>query len=420
MVPVPKPRNQQTPAARGEHRVAYLMSRFPKLTETFVLYEMLAVEATGLPIEIYPLQRERAPVTHPEARRLVDEAHFTPLISFSIVADHLHFLRERPHAYLAALGTLLMRNLGSRRYLLGALAFFPKAVQIARDAQRRGVTHVHAHFASHPAAVAFVIHRLTNIPFSFTAHGSDLHRDRHMLAEKVEEASFVVAISRFNRDVILDECGGTRSESVLVVHCGVDPEFFHPPEVEPGADALRIVCTGTLHEVKGQAHLIEACRLLRSRGVPFSCELVGEGPDRKSLEEQAHRSGLSDSFRFHGALSRSEVAEVLRGAHVVVAPSVPSRDGRREGIPVAILEAASCGRAVVASRLSGIPEAIEHDVEGLLVEPGDTSGLADALELLFGDAALRRRLGQAARERVLKSFDLSTNARTLASLMGGG
>jgi colanic acid/amylovoran biosynthesis glycosyltransferase len=404
-------------APRRPSLVAYVVSRFPKLSETFVLFEILAVEQQGVPVEVYPLQRERARTIHPEAQRLVERAHYAPLLSLSILRSQLHYLLRRPKIYLRTLFDLVRWNLGSARYLGGALAFFPKAAYFAQRMGRDGVSHVHAHFASHPAAVAFVIHRLEGIPYSFTAHGSDLHRDRHMLRQKVAEARFVVPISEFNRRVILDECGDAHAAKLAVIHCGIDPEIFRPvPErASQEAQPLRLVCVGTLHEVKGQTVLIEACRLLAERGIAFRCDLVGDGPDRKALERQARAAGLEGHVRFLGALTRSEVAARLRDADIAVVPSVPTRDGRREGIPVALMEAAATGRPVVASRLSGIPEAIEDGAQGLLVEPGDFRGLADALGRLAADPLLRERLGAAARERMLREFDLATNARRLAA-----
>ncbi|TFG92700.1 MAG: colanic acid biosynthesis glycosyltransferase WcaL [Myxococcales bacterium] len=397
--------------------VAYVVSRFPKLSETFVLFEILAVEQEGVPVEVYPLQRERAPMIHPEAQRLVERAHYAPLLSLAILRSQLHYLLRRPRVYLRTLFDLVRWNLGSARYLAGALAFFPKAVHFAQRMGRDGISHVHAHFASHPAAVAFVIHRLEGIPYSFTAHGSDLHRDRHMLRQKVAEARFVVPISEFNRRVILDECGDAHAAKLAVIHCGIDPAIFRPVPEQAGEakHPLRLVCVGTLHEVKGQAVLIEACRLLAERAIEFRCDLVGDGPDREALERQARAAGRAGQVRFLGALTRTEVAARLRDADVAVVPSVPTRDGRREGIPVALMEAAATGRPVVASRLSGIPEAIEDGVQGLLVEPGDFRALADAIGTLAADPLLRTRLGAAARERMLREFDLATNARLLAA-----
>jgi glycosyltransferase involved in cell wall biosynthesis len=394
-----------------------VVSRFPKLSETFVLYEILAVEAQGIAVELFPLQRERARTLHAEAHRLVERARFAPLLSLAILRSQAHYLRRAPRAYFSALRDLVRCNLGSARYLAGALAFFPKAVHFARQMAASGVAHVHAHFASHPAAVAFVIHRLEGIPFSFTAHGSDLHRDRHMLREKVAEARFVVPISEFNRRVILDECGEEQAAKLEVIHCGIDPEVFRPalepPAAAPGA--IRLVCVGTLHAVKGQVFLLEACRRLFERGIAFRCDLVGDGPDRRRLARRARALGIAGSVRFLGAQTREEVAARLREADVAVVPSVPTRDGRREGIPVALLEAAASGRAVVASRLSGIPEAIEDGVDGILVPAGDAEALATALAELAGDPELRRRLGAAARARMLRDFDLARNARALAA-----
>lgn len=404
------------PAPDARLKVAYVVSRFPKLTETFVLYEVLAMERENVDVEVYPLFRHRSALMHPEAADALERTHYEPLLSLRIARAHAHFLRRRPGAYLAALWCLLRATFGSPRYLAGALAIFPKAVLLARRMQERGVRHVHAHFASHPAAAAFVIRRLVGIPFSFTAHGSDLHRDRHMLREKVAEAAFVVCISRYNREVVLAECGFEFADRSVVIHCGVDTELFQPARCDAAAGVrpLSLVCTGTLHEVKGQTHLIEACRRLRARGVAFELELIGGGPDRARLEQQVAAARLERWIRFAGEQTRKEVASRLRQADVYVAPSVPSRDGRREGIPVALMEAAASGKPVVASALSGIPEAIQDGVEGYLVPPGDPAALADAIERLAGDSALRERLGRAARERMAREFDLRSNARLLA------
>ena len=409
--------------SQGRVRVAYLMSRFPKLTETFILYEMLAVERRGVTVEVYPLQRERASTMHPEAAAFTARAHFAPFLSLGILRAQARFLVGRPRAYLGALFTWLGATFGSLRYFGGALVFFPKAVWFAERMQAQGVTHVHAHFASHPAAAALVIHRLTGISYSFTAHGSDLHRERRMLQEKVAEAHFVAAISDYNRRVIVAECGERAAAKTIVLHCGVDTDVFRaaPRGIEGCARRrFRILCTGTLHEVKGQTHLVEACRILAERGVDFECAFVGDGPDRERLGEQVVRAGLADRVQFLGRRMRAEVVRLLGEADVLVAPSVASRDGRREGIPVAIMEGAACGIPVVASDLSGIPELIEDGKHGFLVPPGDAPALADALQRLHADPSLRIALGREGRAKVLSEFDLDTNAAALAQRFRGG
>ena len=411
--PAPVTEIRDTPATNTP-KVAYMMSRFPKITETFILYEILAVQKNGIPVELYPLQRERTSVMHPEAEPLVAAAHFQPLLSWPIVRDHLHYLRKKPRVYFKALWDHLRATWGSKRYFVGALVFFPKTVRFARLMEQAGIDHIHAHFASHPAAAAFVIHRLTGIPYSFTAHGSDLHRDRHMLCQKTAEAVFVVTISNFNREIFARECGEWTREKVRVLHCGVDTGAFQPkPDRRPADQPFTILCVGTLHEVKGQKHLLEACRLLQERGVDFACRFVGDGPDQEMLVQQVAQAGLEDRVHFEGRLTRQDVIAAYRHADVVVAPSVPSSDNRREGIPVVLMEAMSSGVPVIASDLSGIPELVEDGVSGLLVPPGDARAIADALEKLYRDEAERQRLGQGGRDRVRREFDLETNATLL-------
>lgn len=429
-----EPQKTSAPAVDGHRpsmskvKVAYIMSRFPKLTETFILFEMVAMVEQGVSLELYPLLRERTEVMHPEAEPFVEKAHYTPFLSLPILWANLNYLLRKPRVYLSTLWDIVKGTWGSLRFFSGALAIFPKSAYFATRMAATGVTHVHAHFASHPTVAAFIIRRLAGIPYSFTAHGSDIHRDRTMLAEKVAEAAFVVPISDFNKAVILEASEGRYGDKMTVIHCGVDTRNFKPQEKPNREKAegrsavngtqetapLAIFCIGTLHEVKGQHHLLDACRLLKERGVDLRCHFIGDGPDREALMEQRDRYGLSDHVRFHGQQTRAAVTGLLHSADVVAAPSVPSSDGRREGIPVALMEAMASGIPVVASRLSGIPELVEDGVSGVLTPPGDAHALADALERLWLDPPLRQRLGRAAREKILEAFDLRTNAAALA------
>lgn len=422
--------------------VAYVMSRFPTLTETFVLYEILAVERQGVQVEVYPLLRGKNTTTlsdgtsiwkkaaelfqkphgdavmHAEALDLAKRAHYQPFISWAIVMAQLYFLLRSPRRYLAALWAVVRGTWGSLNFFVGGLSIFPKCVYFAYRMKSDGVSHVHAHFANHPTLAAFVIHRLTGIPYSFTAHGSDIHRDQRMLREKVADASFVVPISHFNRELISRVCGGEFREKLKVIHCGVDTRVFQPVGRvrRSGTDRpFTILCIGKMHEVKGQMYLIEACRRLRNRGIRFCCQLVGDGPDRAQLSERIDAAGLTDHVQLLGLRTRDQVVELVRDADVVAAPSVPSRSGRREGIPVVLMEAMACGVAVVASDLTGIPELVEHGRCGLLVPPGDDAALADALASLHDDPQLRSRLGRGGRCKVLEEFDLEKNAAALAA-----
>ena len=405
-------------------RVAYIMSRFPKLTETFVLYELLAVEDAGVDVQVYPLQREHTAVMHPEAKDVVQRAHYTPFLSWTIVMAHMHYLVRKPTCYVRTLATLLWANLGSARYFFGAIVFFPKAVYLAQRMEQDGIDHIHAHFASHPAAVAFVVRRLAGIPYSFTAHGSDLHRDQHMLREKVAEANFVATISEHNAQIIRDVCQGMDVSHVHVVRCGVDVSVFKPlskadDHHQSCPASIAIFCLGTLHEVKGQIYLLQAVQKLRDRQIQCRLNFIGDGPDLEKLRSAAHESRLQNVTTFHGRKSRQQVANLLRGADIVAAPSVPTADGRKEGIPVALMEAMASGAAVVASRISGIPELVEDGVNGLLVTPRNIEELAAALERLATDDQLRSMLAGNARQTIAEEFNLGSGAQQLVKLFFG-
>ncbi len=394
--------------------VAYVMSRFPKLTETFILAELLAMDRLGVAVELHPLLRQRGEPLQPAAGAWVERAHYLPFLSLPILRSQWHYLRDprRRRRYLRAFADMVVGTWRSPNFLLGGLGIFPKTVHMALAMVDEGVDHVHCHFANHPALAGWLIHRLTGIPYSFTAHGSDLHVDRTMLATKVAEAAFVVTISRDNRAVIEAASGPTASTKVGIIHCGVDPNAFRP--VLRSIDGpLRIVAVGTLHEVKGQVHLIDACRRLRDRGVAFQCRLIGDGPDRAALAARIERDGLGEHVTLAGRMTTDAVAAELAQADVLVAPSVPTKGGKREGIPVVLMEAMACGLPVVASRLSGIPELVTDGVDGLLVPPGDGAALADALERLAAAPDDRVRLGTAGRKTVLRAFDVDANAAVL-------
>jgi glycosyltransferase involved in cell wall biosynthesis len=400
-------------------RVAYLMSRFPKLTETFVLYEMLELQRQGCLVEVYPLLHERTATMHPEAKELVERAHYQPFLSRAIVGANWRRFRRAPIRYLRLWFEVLYHTMGSINFFFGALGILPKSVLFAEDIERLGVTHVHAHFANHPALAALIGHRLTGLPYSFTAHGSDLHVERRMLDRKLESAAFAIAVSSYNKELMIRECGDHLRSKIHVVHCGVDTALLRASSARETAEGLRILCVGSLSEVKGQRYLVEACQLLQREGIEFRCSLVGEGPLRRRLRRQIRQAGLTERIHLLGASPRPEILRLLDESDVLVLPSVPTRAGKREGIPLALMEAMATGLPVVASNLSGIPELVRSGVSGFLVAPGDFRGIAKALRVLAKDAALRRQIGQAGRRTVLEEFDLRKNTAVLRELFRG-
>jgi colanic acid/amylovoran biosynthesis glycosyltransferase len=400
-------------------RVAYLVSRFPKLSETFVLYELLALGELNVDVSIYPLLREREAVAHAEVERVRERVRYTRLLSRQTLGALAHFARRKPRA-LASVSWLVARgsfSLRRRRAFVASLATLPKAVADARQMEAAGVEHVHAHFATHATTAAMVVKRLTGIPYSFTAHAHDIYVDQRLLREKTAEAAFVATISEYNRAFIARHCRPADITKLQVVHCGVDTTLFVPPAPRARSGPLRIVCVGSLEPKKGQRYLVDACRLLRDRGVAFRCEFIGGGEDQPALTAQVSAAGLDDSVTLRGAQPRAVVLDTVRDADVVVLPSIVTASGKMEGIPVALMEALACARPVVATRISGVPELVSDGDTGLLVEQRDARALADALQRLHADPQLAERLGAAGRRKVLAEFDLRANAATLRALI---
>jgi len=394
--------------------IAYIVSRFPKLTETFVLYEREALRRLGFRVWVMPLQVTRESVSHPEARQSGTEVLDAPWCSLRTAAINLKWLARHPLRYLGTALRAAAGTLGSLKFFAGAVVFFPKAVVFADQAQRLGIAHIHAHFASHPALVAWVAHQLCGVSYSFTAHGTDLHADQRMLRQKARDAAFAVTISTYNRRFIAERCGEDTAGRFEVIRCGVDRAVFTPRVSPETNDRLQIICIAAFRAVKGHRHLIDACARLLARGVAFDCRLVGYGPLQGAIERQIQRMGLQAHVRLTGPQSRPDVVRLLGVSDVCVLTSVQVRSGSREGIPVALMEAMACELPVVASRISGIPELVEDGVSGILVPPGDPDAIAAALEHLATRPERRAHMGAKAREQIQEFYDLTQNSRVLA------
>jgi glycosyltransferase involved in cell wall biosynthesis len=397
-------------------RLAYVLSRFPLLSETFILREVLALGELGRQPRLYAITHQRSRVRHPEAAAIEPAVRFLSPLSGSTLRANARALVRDPRGYTRMVATVL-GNWPSPDFLLKGLAIMPGVVAWAEEMRRSGVGHIHAHYGTHPALAAMLAARHADIGYSFTVHAHDLFVDTTMLAEKIRQARFVVTISEYNRRRIGALAGPDAAAKVVVVRCGVDPAMLEARDWRPPADGpARILTVASLQEYKGLDRLIAACGLLRDRGVAFVCEVVGEGPLRASLERLIARLGLREQVRLLGPRDQHDVRARMARASVYVQPSVIARDGQMEGIPVALMEAMASGVPVVASALSGIPELVRHGETGLLVPPGQPTALCDAILacLTASDDAVAR--ARRARALIESSYDLRQNAKQLAAL----
>ena len=393
--------------------VVYVTSRFPKVTETFVIDEIVALRRLGVAVRVLSLLPTNEDVVQPAAAELVASARFGSRSLPRLLAAQGHWLRRRPSLLLRLWARVLLRNRSSPGEWAKSVVTALVAADWARSLEGTRIDRFHAHWATHPALAAYLMSRLLGVPYGFTAHAHDLYCENGMLGDKLEAADLAVTISQYNVDLLRSRFGSS-ADGVQLVHCGVDRSLFRVVPARPGSlDVLRLVCVASLNDYKGHRHLLDALVLLREQGQRATCQLVGDGPLRQELEEQAARLGLGDAVEFLGRRTAPEVRRLLEECDAFVLPSVKTADGMMEGIPVALMEALASGRPAVASRLSGIPELVEDGVNGLLVPPADPQALAEALLRLASDPDLRRSLAEAGPARIADGFDQQANVRRL-------
>jgi len=400
-------------------RVAYLVKRFPRLSETFVLNEFLEVRQNGSELRLYALLDPGERVVHPEALQLVPEVGYLNLSGRP--------WRSRWRLLRGAAAQAATRPAGLARVLLALLTVHRsipsvrhavEGLWLARELRKRNVTHLHAHFAHSPAAVAYLCRLAGGPPFSFSAHAKDLYTTLpRNLRIRASAACFVVTCTESNGRYLRELLADDAEVPVHVVHHGTDLKRFHPAARRP--EAGLIVSVGRLVPKKGYTILLEALCRVASAGDDFRFEVYGGGPQRDDLETMADRLRLNGRVRFHGARPSNDIAAAYaRAALFVLAPLI-LEDGDRDGIPNVLVEAMAAGVPVISTRISGIPELIEDGIDGILVEPGDTEALTAAIARLLDDTALAAQLALAGRRKVERHFDLVTNSRAICALLAG-
>jgi colanic acid/amylovoran biosynthesis glycosyltransferase len=392
-------------------RVGYVLKMYPRFSETFVVNEILAVEAGGAEVDIFSLRPPADGRFHESLAEV--RASVTYLRSGAIrAADAWTGLRNA------------LPGLPGIRDCLGELLDLPvvdalASVELAEAVRDRGLTHLHAHFGSVSTTVARLAARLAGVPYTFTAHAKDVFHDSVDTADlrrKLRDAAAVVTVSDFNLRH-LRAVYGPAADRVVRVYNGLDLERF--AYASPACRPRRVVAVGRLVEKKGFTDLLDALAVLARAGREVPCDLVGTGPLEPELREQAGRLGLAGQVCFLGALPSARVREVVRGGTVFAAPCVVGTDGNRDGLPTVLLEAMALGTPCVATPVTGIPEVVRDGVTGLLVPEADPVALAGALERLLDDGGLRVALASAARTLVEREFDVTAQAARLMPLFTG-
>jgi glycosyltransferase involved in cell wall biosynthesis len=407
-------------------RVIYLVRSWPRLSQTFVVNEVLAVERAGAELAVFSMVRSGEALVQPEVA-----AVRAPVVYLADRADDGILRRALP---------FLVVLLGSPLRFLRTLVFslrrpglaagygecstrecFVQATQIAAAIRRMRATgvrveHLHAHFAHDPALVGLLTARLThNLRFSFTAHARDLLQiPASSLTARAADAVAVVTCCEANAGYIASVVPHVLRPPVEVIHHGIELDRFTPSRSHaPSARPPRITSVGRLVEKKGYTDLLRALARLVDRGESFRCDIYGDGPDREHLERLRDDLGLRGHVAFQGAQDSTHIREVLQSSDLFALTPCVTNDGDRDGIPNVLVEAMACGLPVVTTTSGGITELVHHGENGLVSRPGDVAAISGAVARLLGDAELRRRLGEAARHSVEADYDVNAAARRL-------
>ena len=402
--------------------IAYVLGTFPQASQTFIAREVRGLLRRGVPLMVFALGRRGHSELEPPDREWYDQVRFVPrALAPSVLTASLHFLRRDPSRYVRALWLLLRLEHRPRLLVLRAPVLFLRAAWIGREIERSGgCRHVHAHFALAQTEVAMAVSGLLGTAFSFTAHARDIYRSPSALEQKIRSASVVVSCTGYNVEYLQRLCPEMPPTHIQLIHHGVEVDTvpIRARQARGAAAAPLILAAGRIVEKKGFDTLVAACRLLRTRGISYSCEIYGSGPGLATLRRDVEHAGLGDAVILPGWASTERLLEAMSRASVFAMPCRVSKGGDRDGIPNVILEAMSMGVPVVATRVSGIPEAVAHEVTGLLVSPDAPEELADALERVMTNPEVADRFASAACARAHSEFALDVSSARLASLFG--
>ena len=386
--------------------IAYLANQFPSPLEPYVMDEIAALRRRGVDVICCSGKR-----VSPDSLNLIErvywkETRYSQPLTDSQLGEAARRLASDRGTLWEILRPLLFDPRASASLRLRALGHTLMGSALADDLAPLNVRHIHAHHGYFASWMALVAARLLDIGFSFTLHGSDLLLRADLLAPKLNACSFCITVSEFNRCYILRNYPSIPAEKILVHRLGVDRVLSWPSRRTSVAASSRPFCmlaVGRLHPVKDYSFLLQACCALRAQSFDFLCWIVGEGPERASLERQISRLGLQSYVHLIGHVPRAGIIPYYRNADLVVSTS------KSEGVPVALMEAMSHERIVLAPAVTGVPELVEDGRTGFLYAPDSLPSFLDRVGWIYANYAALAEIRQAAATRVAASFNRQRN-----------
>ena len=398
-----------------------ILKGYPRISETFISNEILLLEKLGFPIHLFSMRRPRENFTHKSVTQIQANVDYLPETLLRplprLIYHNFLLALQKPRIYARALKIAFQRFLRTRKSAT-IKHLFQAGFLVHHLLPRRKIMHLHAHFAHSPTSVAMFTSILSGLPFSFTAHAKDIYTsDPRQLREKLALARFVITCTAYNRRHLAKLYEG-EPNSIFRVYHGIDTGLFslkpetHQEPVKP----YQILTVARLIAKKGLPTVYRALKVLYESGIPFEHILIGDGEDRKNVLSLIGKLGLNTQTRWLGTQPHDVVLKHYKQAHLFVLGCEVAANGDRDGIPNVLLESMAMGVPVVATAISAIPELVETEKTGILVQPGQPRQLAEAMIRMLTDTELRSRVIPAARQRVLQDFDNEVLIRKLAAI----
>lgn len=390
-----------------------ILKGYPRISETFISNEILLLERLGFTLHLFSMRQPRETFSQESIKKIRAPVNYLPetlLTSLPQLLFHnLLLAGKRPGNYVTALRTAVRRLLRTRK-IATIKHLLQAGYLVHRFLPNSGVVHLHAHFAHSPTSVAMFASQLSGLDFSFTAHAKDIYTsDPRQLREKIAQARFVVTCTEYNKRFLKEISAGETTPIHRLYH-GIDIHFFSRDilgknDGKVPTPPYRILTIARITAKKGLPTVYRALKILYDEGISFRHTLIGDGEDRERILSLIKELGLDPFTQLPGTQSHEVVLEHYRSADVFVLGCEVAPNGDRDGIPNVLLESMAVGVPVVATNISAIPELVVEGETGLLVPPAQPEKMARALIQLLTDIPLRKKVIEAARKRVVQTFD---------------
>ncbi len=397
-------------------KVGYVVKMFPRISETFILNEILELERQGAEVTVFSLKKPNEGKFHPQIGQLKAQIYY--LDDFDIkkwsnwISSEWDYLEQYSNNIWNLVNSALKNKDTSR------IDNIWKSAWIASKAHSLGIQRLHAHFASLPSTIAYLSNRICGIPFSFTAHAKDIFvydMEEHYLLEKMHHAAFVVTVTNFNKRYLTEQAPEIDTDRIRVLYNGVNLDVL-----QPVADSNRkknmILGVGRLVEKKGFDDLLLALKILKEKNIEFKCIIAGSGPEEGNLLALQEELQLQDDVTFLGSRNSEEVITLMKEATVFCLPCIIAKDNNIDALPTVLLEALAVGLPSISTAISGIPEIIEHEYNGLLTDEKNPTQISEMLERLLLSSQLREGYAQKGRVVAESRFSLKNNAGKLLQM----